>query len=520
MKKRKLNPEEYNFEVRYGIAIMDAGGLATIPHVFLAHYADLGLDDAMAMLLIHIMKFKWTADNPYPARDRLPMSNTTNTRRQHTRALRNRGLLFTRRRYYTTANAPDPSLAGRQTSMVYDLETLFHNCLRMSAWVEAGRAPEAFQIEIPFRLVYEAATGYLHDVPDDILVLCTRHLGVSEDAVQTLCALRKLQDDQPAGVTAARLAERSGLAPARAQVAIEHLHEAHLITTTESDMVQLLDTEDQFAGRPGLLLPRTDIPDGADQQREQTSSTGGKTTGMPTGGKTTGISTGGKTTGISTGGKTTGRPTGGKTTGRPTGGKTTGRPTGAKHTGAKHTGMFSTPLEEEELIKEEERGRKEESFSSSLLQTVLSAHGVREPALSQLVQSGLSPAVAQAWFWAAALSDMAPDRQAGYVIQRLRQGDAPPADMLALAQTWLALDDAARLALPSVATQSGSGLLDAVQIQAYQRLVEAGLLPGSQVASEPTYAPELAGPNGVWPAALGQLRLQIAPADFEAWIQG
>lgn len=68
--------------------------------------------------------------------------------------------------------------------------------------------------------------------------------------------------------------------------------------------------------------------------------------------------------------------------------------------------------------------------------------GIQEPTLSKLTDKDLDPAVVQAWIWYVE-SEEGLTRKPGYVVKRLRAGDEPPADLLALARIMAQLDDAA-----------------------------------------------------------------------------
>ncbi len=72
-----------------------ADGFTPIPSAFLLHYAELGISSHEAMLIIHLMSFKWDEKKPFPrfARiaERMKISETAT--RGHARSLEKKGLL-------------------------------------------------------------------------------------------------------------------------------------------------------------------------------------------------------------------------------------------------------------------------------------------------------------------------------------------------------------------------------------------------------------------------------------------
>jgi DNA-binding MarR family transcriptional regulator len=92
-----LKPEKgvlWDMSKRWTPALI-ADGFTPIPAAFLAHYAELGISSHEAMLIIHLMSFKWDEKRPFPrfARiaERMKISETAT--RGHARSLEKKGLL-------------------------------------------------------------------------------------------------------------------------------------------------------------------------------------------------------------------------------------------------------------------------------------------------------------------------------------------------------------------------------------------------------------------------------------------
>jgi len=167
--------QQYTLELRFGNAILEAGFTA-VPNLFLQHYHHLGLSDSQAMWVIHLLRYKWTANAPFPRQSSLPMTCSEKTRRRHAAHLRSRGLLFTRRIYHTNQTAPSTHLIGKLCTLEYHLDTLLHNVTRVADHIQNHRLSPDFAIELKFDTVKRVATGWYHDVPGHIKILCERHL--------------------------------------------------------------------------------------------------------------------------------------------------------------------------------------------------------------------------------------------------------------------------------------------------------------------------------------------------------
>ncbi len=132
MAKRKRagaseRPGPYAFEIRFGGPVVELG-VVPIPRVVLDHYAYLGVSDAQMTFITHILAYKWTADNPFPKRDRLNLSAHWKTQQTWASGLRKLGLLFTSRR----------KRKGRVVSLIYDLDSLLHNCVCLYHDIQAA----------------------------------------------------------------------------------------------------------------------------------------------------------------------------------------------------------------------------------------------------------------------------------------------------------------------------------------------------------------------------------------------
>jgi len=176
--------ERYRLEVRFGDDLLEAGFTA-VPNLLLNNYADLGINDGAAFWIVHLLKFKWTEDNPYPRRSSIPMNANRDTQKRYARQLRNLGLLFTRRIYWSNEdNPPDPGLAGKIRALEYDLTSLFHNVVRISRWKAEGSPLDEFQVELPLEIVRKVVDGYFHHVPKKWKLYCQWQMAAIEDEMQ------------------------------------------------------------------------------------------------------------------------------------------------------------------------------------------------------------------------------------------------------------------------------------------------------------------------------------------------
>jgi len=121
------NPNPYSFEVRFGKPAI-AQGVIPSPRIVVDHYALLGVKDREMMWIIHLLAYKWTADNPFPKRRRFRCSAQATAQKRTARHLRELGLLFTSRKYRK----------GRMVSLIYDLDSLLHNCVRLFQLIEGA----------------------------------------------------------------------------------------------------------------------------------------------------------------------------------------------------------------------------------------------------------------------------------------------------------------------------------------------------------------------------------------------
>jgi len=170
-----MKREQYRLDIRFGDEILEAG-FTPVPNLFLKRYRYLGISDTQAMWIIHLLRFKWSQEAPFPTQTKLPMACNVKTRRAYATALRRRGLLFTRRRHYTKETAPSPELVGKLEALEYHFDALFHNIVRVDSWLAAHKPLADFSIEIPYSIVRKVVNGYFHDVPKPLKALCEQHL--------------------------------------------------------------------------------------------------------------------------------------------------------------------------------------------------------------------------------------------------------------------------------------------------------------------------------------------------------
>ena len=186
-----MKAQQYRLDIRFDDELLEAGFTA-IPNLLLQHYKELGLSDGQVLWVIHLLRFKWSKAAPHPRQGNIPMACSEATRRKYARELRAAGLLFTRRIYYTNETAPKPELAGRLNALEYHLDSLFHNLIRLAR----SESPDTFEIELPSDVVNKTATGFYHDVPDDIKAACERYVADQNDGSLLLSTIRN-PDSRP-----------------------------------------------------------------------------------------------------------------------------------------------------------------------------------------------------------------------------------------------------------------------------------------------------------------------------------
>ena len=166
-----MEASQYRLDIRFDDELLDAGFTA-IPNLLLQHYRDLGLSDGQAFWIVHLLRFKWSKAAPHPRQGNIPMACSETTRHRYAQALREKGLLFTRRLYHTHKTAPRPGLVGKIRTQAYYFDALFHNLIRIAKLDTS----DDFIIELPAKVVRKTATGFYHDVPDAIKSACEKHI--------------------------------------------------------------------------------------------------------------------------------------------------------------------------------------------------------------------------------------------------------------------------------------------------------------------------------------------------------
>lgn len=64
---QKQHAKKYSFKVRYGIAVLDAGGITSIPSILYRYGATVGLTPQDRDFICHCLTYKWTNGDPYPS---------------------------------------------------------------------------------------------------------------------------------------------------------------------------------------------------------------------------------------------------------------------------------------------------------------------------------------------------------------------------------------------------------------------------------------------------------------------
>ena len=163
------NSIEARFE---GYDIVDHG-VAQTPNLLFKHYTRLGMTDGHFTLISHLISRKWSEAPPFPTLTHVPMSANVDTRRRYVREMRNAGLLFTARLYWTKEDLEKHPYAnpGKVRANIYYLGNLLYNLTRMEQWIEGGNDAKDFVIEIQEQTVKMFVAGELNDTPAKIAEL-------------------------------------------------------------------------------------------------------------------------------------------------------------------------------------------------------------------------------------------------------------------------------------------------------------------------------------------------------------
>ena len=92
--EQETRPKRYSVANKVDSAFSEAEVHDNL-NIFLTRYSELGITTSEAMLIIQLMSFKWTDQNPYPSFTELAkrMGMTPTAVRNHARALQQRGLI-------------------------------------------------------------------------------------------------------------------------------------------------------------------------------------------------------------------------------------------------------------------------------------------------------------------------------------------------------------------------------------------------------------------------------------------
>ncbi len=157
-----------SIEARFeGHEIIEAG-TTPIPNLLIWYYVALGLKDGHHSLITHILSYKWTKAAPFPTIKGLRMSASVDTRRRYIRELRNLGLLFTKRLYWTNADKEkhkERANPGRLRANTWYMGSLLHNLVRVQEWQKEKKPLEKFCVEVPLKTVQMFLNGDFNDTP-------------------------------------------------------------------------------------------------------------------------------------------------------------------------------------------------------------------------------------------------------------------------------------------------------------------------------------------------------------------
>ncbi|MGZ6005529.1 MAG: hypothetical protein ACXWLH_05290 [Candidatus Saccharimonadales bacterium] len=104
-----MNQKNYHFAKKWSVEI-ELGGYTPVPNLLIQHQRDLRISNGELTVLIDLLMYKWSADNPYPSVPTLAKSNgmASESIRRHLRSLENKQLL---KRIYRTSNSNEYDLS-------------------------------------------------------------------------------------------------------------------------------------------------------------------------------------------------------------------------------------------------------------------------------------------------------------------------------------------------------------------------------------------------------------------------
>jgi len=162
---------QYSFEVRFGSPAISEG-VVPIPRIVLDNYTLLGVEDRAMMWVIHLLAYKWSSESPFPKRSSLHCMAGEASQKRYARNLREKGLLFTSRKFRK----------GRVCSLVYDLNSLLHNCVRVHQTLQEAidvymkaELPDLDPLDRYLRsrlrdqVMEQALAGFAVELPPDVL---------------------------------------------------------------------------------------------------------------------------------------------------------------------------------------------------------------------------------------------------------------------------------------------------------------------------------------------------------------
>ena len=93
-KTENQHPDQRDVAARW-TPHLATGGWTSVVDFFLDHYQDLGITNLEAIFLVHLIRFKWTKEMPFPGFKRLAkkMGISATAARGHARRLEKKGML-------------------------------------------------------------------------------------------------------------------------------------------------------------------------------------------------------------------------------------------------------------------------------------------------------------------------------------------------------------------------------------------------------------------------------------------
>lgn len=92
--KKQFTEYEKSFRARWGESLTKQG-FTQVSNAFLVHYSELGITTEEALFIIHVLRYKWTVEYPFPSFETIAtqMGKSRGTVQGYARSLEEKGFL-------------------------------------------------------------------------------------------------------------------------------------------------------------------------------------------------------------------------------------------------------------------------------------------------------------------------------------------------------------------------------------------------------------------------------------------